>query len=232
MEPYREHAFSGQDVIQALSRAAIAALFAVATQAQACSRAHVEVLTRYAPPWTNYPTLASLNAKYAKAGERTWLGSTSSRLQTDVTFRAATGSSDAQCAPATMRIDLSFAEHEVNIAAEVKSLPCLDRVVTQHELQHVSLNRRMLEQLRPVVATYAQDRLPQVLSNVPVTRQGSVASAFVETELKQKIDTYWMRLSQQQAALDNRQEYDKIASACPRELATLANTLELPAAAR
>jgi hypothetical protein len=207
-------------------RVGVALAFAAALPANACPGPNIVVTTRYAPPWTSYPTLALLNAKYGRAGERTWLGSTSSRLQTDVTFRSSGLPQSLECTPATMGLDLSFAEHEVNVAAEIANLPCLNRVVLAHEMQHVALNKKMLEQLRPIVASYVHGRIPSVLRNVPAPQQGAAIAAFVDADLKGKIERYWVELSAQQVALDTTREYEKIAAACPVELAQLALALD------
>jgi hypothetical protein len=203
-------------------RSAAAIALVSALPATACPAPNVEVVTRYAKPWINYPTLDALNTRYGKQGERTWLGSTASRLQTDVTFKPTVLAQGQSCLPAAMRVDLSFAEHEVNLASEVAGLPCLNKVVLNHELQHVALNQRMLDQLRPAVSHYVARKLPEVLRTAPSETQRIAVTTFVEKDLKGMIERTWGELGTQQAALDTSSEYDRIAATCPGEMDQLA----------
>jgi hypothetical protein len=188
-----------------------------------CAPAKVEVTSRYVAPWTEYVPIATLNDKYRKTGEHAWLGSTSTRLQAEVLFQPErVDTLSGACTPSLVRIDVSFAEHDVNLAKEIQSLPCVHKTVRDHEEKHVALNKEMLLQIRALISTFATQRVRSILRDTSTDRETQAMELFVAKDLQKYVEEKWNVLSARQAAFDTPQEYNRITSACPVEMASLA----------
>jgi hypothetical protein len=111
---------------------------------------------------------------------------------------------------------------KITIAKEVWADPCMRRAVTEHELKHVTTDRRIVNKYGAAMAKRVYERLRERgFITGPVRAEDAQRAAeqmqqmvfdLVEHEYK-KME---LERAEAQQAVDSREEYDRVAAQCPR----------------
>lgn len=197
----------------------------LAAQAQSCPASNIDVKVKYTAPWSDFMPLAQLNADQPANGP-TRLGITSSTLDSSIEYSRAT-TQGGQCSHVQGTLHLLMAQHDVRIASEIRSMPCLLKEVSEHENQHVELNKVMLSDMQNLMAARIRTII-EASNKLAPSRRADLIETWAHQNMEQEIKAYWGEQNKRQMALDTPQEYARVAKRCPSEIQQLSQRLKRP----
>ncbi len=144
-----------------------------------------------------------------------WLGSTTNQLKTSVIASVNQQNQSSECPEAEILVMLSLAKHDVSLASELKGLSCLHKEVAQHEQQHVSANRKALEDMKPLVEKELNDSIIEFSKTHKKTSSFQTRLAkYLNTEMAPKIQIMWNDKGKIHEKIDSKEEYKRILTTC------------------
>ncbi len=132
-----------------------------------------------------------------------------------------------QCSHIQGTLNLVMSQHDVRIANEIRSMPCLLKEVTEHENQHVELNKAMLVDMQNLMNARVKTIIEASL-RLPASRRADLIENWAQQNMEQEIKAYWSEQNKRQMALDTPQEYARVAKRCPAEIHQLSLRLKRP----
>ncbi len=157
--------------------------------------------------------------RQAVAPSHTFLGQTATRTKVDLRLVSETlETSDRVCAvPRRLEVTLRYSERQVRVAREVGVDACLHREVEEHELRHVALDDKIIEeyepQLRERVAAFAVALEPGYGQRPAEARAKLNESA--REWLRETTDEFeTIRRERHRTEIDTPEEYARVRSVC------------------
>lgn len=121
----------------------------------------------------------------------------------------------------TLTIHFGYARRTVYIARELPPQSCIYREVMAHEMEHVAIDDRVLEEFRPRLRQQIQglvDQLRPVRGRTP-DQVARTLQRSVETVVNRSMEEFGRERDRRQARLDTAEEYTRVSQACGGELA-------------
>lgn len=151
-----------------------------------------------------------LGLAHAKYGERSQIRAMF-QIQPDGTV---CGGADS------ITVTFGFEERRVYVARELPPGTCIHREVMNHEMKHVAVDERLLDEFLPQL----ERRLKATVSRIGTVRgrtQEQVMASIrrpIEATLRQLLDEFTRARDRRQAQVDTAEEYKRVTTACDGEL--------------
>lgn len=151
-----------------------------------------------------------LGLAHAKYGERSQIRAVF-QIQPDGTVCGAANA---------ISVTFGFEERRVYVARELPAGTCIHGEVLNHEMKHVAVDERLLDEFLPQV----ERRLTATVSRIGTVRgrtQEQVMASIrrpVEATLRQLLDEFTRARDRRQAQVDTAEEYKRVTTACDGEL--------------
>lgn len=136
-------------------------------------------------------------------------------------FSYVTASDGAVCAGVTsVEGSFGFSERRVFIAGELPAGTCIHREVMGHEMQHVAVDDRLLDEVMPSL----RRRIADTVNRIGMVRARSLEAAkqtlrgHIDGTFKAAYDEFWGRRKRAQAQVDTQAEYRRIGRSCNGEM--------------
>lgn len=212
-----------------LTRLLTVALWCVIATGQAtamaqCKPPSLTVTSKYTQPWIDYTDIRTLNPQSSSKSTEIRMGETVSLLNTKIDYKKMFNRSQG-CFSIDGEVQLEMKSHDINIAKELRPLPCLLKEVYDHEQRHALLNEEMLKTLEQQV----QNRVNEVIAagtGYTPRQLGLYLESWLQDGLSKDVTILWSRQNERQKELDTPQEYRRISAACPAETQALAIELK------
>lgn len=153
------------------------------------------------------------------------VGLARSQLRTSVTFSKLTlNGAGGACSRVThIQARIALENLEVIVAREIPRGTCGWTVVRAHEMEHVSIDRRVLTRLRPRIRSYLIEAAVQL---GPVRgRSAEEAGAHIRRYLEEALDQVMRGIEKQRhdahARLDTLDEYTRLSTVCGGQIGRL-----------